>query len=212
MNTLNYRVTHDQHRPLVFVGKSFHNNTMYEYFRSKRPCLHITYEEMLEKPKSWFKQHQFMCSMSNIAFKKKVCQELIDREGDFFSVVSEYNAIGNKVKIGKGVFVNHFNVVYDDAVIGDHVTISTHIQISHESAIGDFCHISPYVYMCYTALGQGNFVGMRTGFFGYPEKRISTPNFCNFIIDSRVTEPTPYCATWNGKKKFDSRSSLELAL
>lgn len=209
---LDYKILHDADLPLVFVGRSYHNQTLYKYFEEIRTCFHMSLEQVLTMPDSWFRDHQFMCAMSNVAFKMQVANELEKRSAHFFSVMSLNSAIGHRVKIGHGTLINHFNVLYDDSIVADHTTVTNYVQISHEVTVESYCHVSPYTYLCFTKVGKGNFIGLRSGFFGYPDNKIITPDFCNFTTESRVSKSVPYMGTWSGGKLFSKDNSIELAL
>lgn len=212
MMSLDYQIIHDTDLPLVFVGRSYHNQTLYKYFKEKRSCLHMSLEQVQTMPDTWFQEHQFICSMSNVSFKMKVANELEKKSAHFFSVVSRNSAIGHRVQIGRGTLINHFNVLYDDSVVADHTTITNYVQISHEVTVGSYCHVSPYTYLCFTTVGNGNFIGLRSGFFGYPDNKITTPDLCNFVTESRITKSVPYVGTWAGNKLFSKDNSIKLPL
>ncbi len=209
---LEYKILHDHDLPLVFVGRSYHNNTLYRYWQQHRSCQHVTIEFLEQQSDSWFQQHQFMCAMSNVAFKKRIKEFLDSKSAPLFSVASGQSNIGYDVNIGGSTFINHNNNIYDCANIGSFVCVTNFVMISHEVVVGDLCHIAPYCYFSFTTTGVGNFVGMSNQFFGYPENKISTPAWCNFYANGRLTESVDTSGTWAGRKLVDSRTSLELAL
>jgi len=209
---LDYKIIHDADLPLIFVGRSYHNQTLYNYFKEIRNCSHMSLEQVLTMPDSWFRNHQFMCAMSNVSFKLKVKNFLESKSVDLFSVVSEDSVLGHNVRIGRSTLINHKNVLYDDAQVGDFSCITNFVMISHDVIIGDLCHIAPYCYFSFATTGTGNFVGMNNQFFGYPETKISTPAWCNFYANGRLTESVKTSGTWAGRKLVDNRTSLELAL
>lgn len=212
MNTLNYQVIHDLGKPLVFVGQSYHNTCLGRYFAGSRSVQVLSLEDLAQQSNQWFRDHQFMCAMSNIAFKQKIKNFLESKSADLFSVVSVNSTIGHNVTIGRSTLINHMNVLYDQSRIGDFSCVTNFVVISHEVSVGDLCHIGPYCYLCYSEIGTGNFVGLHSQFFGYPETRISTAAWCNFYANSRIANPVSTSGTWAGKKLADTRTSLELAL
>ena len=209
---LKYKIYHDTGQPLVFVGRSFHNTTLLQFFQDRRPCIHVSFEELNLMSDQWFQCHQFICCMSNIGFKTKVVEFLHDKNAHFFSVVSDNSIIGHNVHLGKGVMINHFNVIYDHNIIHDHACVTNHVTLSHKVKVGAYSHLSPYVYMCFTDIGCGNYIGLRSNFFGYPDKEIKTPALCNFQAESRVTRSVNKAGTWYGNRMVDTRTSVELDL
>jgi len=203
-----YHLMHDQQRPLCFIGQTFHNHTLYEYFRTQRPCEHLTVEQVLEKDQAWFDQRQFMCAVTNIGFKKQVIDSLAKVNLHWFSVIGDNSIIGHQVVIGHNTFVNNFNVIFDDNVIGNHCTITNYVTFSHGVAVGDFCHISPYSYLCFTELGQGVCVGVRSSFPGKPNNTVKIANWCNFMMNSVVINTITTPGTYSGKRLQSLETSL----
>ena len=209
---MHYKILYDHDKPLVFVGHSYHNRCLNRYFDYHRSTQIISIEDLEQQDLAWLQNHQFMCAMSNVSFRLKVKNFLESKSVDLFSVVSEDSVLGHNVTIGRSTLINHKNVLYDDAQVGDFSCITNFVMISHDVIIGDLCHIAPYCYFSFATTGTGNFVGMNNQFFGYPETMISTPAWCNFYANGRLTESVETSGTWAGRKLVDNRTSLELAL
>ena len=205
---MQYHMIHDQQRTLCFVGKTFHNHTLYEYFKTQRLCEHLTVEQVLEKDQAWFDQRQFMCAVTNIGFKKQVVDSLEKFNLHWFSVVSDNSIIGHQVTVGYNTFVNNFNVVFDQNTIGNHCTITNYVQLSHGVTVGDFGHISPYGYLCFTELRQGVCVGLRSSFPGKPDNTIVVTDWCNFMMNSVVINSIATPGTYFGKRLQSNETSL----
>ena len=209
---IEYRICHDNGKPLCFVGRTFHNSTLYRYFGTYRSCHAITVEELESQDSSWTQQYQFFCGVSNIAFKMRVKQAVDRLQSHCFSVVGDSTALGQNVQIGRGTLILNFNSIYDDAVIGDFCTVTNYISISHDVTINDFCHISPYGYFCFSEIGQGCYTGLRTSVFGYPDAPIKISAYTNLLADSRITTSIDQPGTYHGRRITDTKTSLELAL
>lgn len=205
---MHYQLLHDQQLPLCFVGNTFHNHTLYEYFKSKRSCEHMTVEDVLLKDQDWVNQRQFMCAVTNIGFKKQVIDQLASYNPSWFSVVSDNSHIGYHVSVGVNTFINDFNYILDDTVIGDHCTITAHTTLSHSVDIGDFSHISPYSYLSFTKLGQGSCLGLRSSFPGKPDNILNIHSWCNFMINSVVTKHIVTPGTYLGNRRVNGNTSL----
>jgi bifunctional N-acetylglucosamine-1-phosphate-uridyltransferase/glucosamine-1-phosphate-acetyltransferase GlmU-like protein len=153
-----------------------------------------------------------MCAVTNVAFKKQVVDSTAGFNPDWFSVVDQSNSIAPDVEVGKNTLINLFNSIYAGAVIGNHVTITNFNSLSHGVIIDEMCHISPYTYVCYTHLGKGVCVGLRSSFAGKPDKPISVTDWCNITMDSRITESITKTGTWYGNRRVNSQSSLDVKL
>jgi UDP-3-O-[3-hydroxymyristoyl] glucosamine N-acyltransferase len=209
---MQYSIIHDYELPLCFIGNTFHNHTLYNYFKQSRPCEHLSLEEVAGKDQSWIDARQFMGVVTSVPFKKQIADTLADRNIKWFSTVTANSHIGHNVKIGYNTFVNNFNVVYDDVVVGDHCTLANHLAISHCVSIGDFCHISPFSYLCFTTLGDGVCIGLRGTFPGKPDNRLTIADWSNFMLDSTVTESIESSGTYAGKRKQSDDTSLTLKI
>ena len=209
---MQYNVIHDQQLILCFVGNTFHNHTLYNYFKELRPCEHLSLEEVTSKDQSWIDQRQFMGVVTSIPFKKQIADTLTDKNVKWFSAISSNSQIGHNVTIGFNTFINNFNVVYDDVVVGDHCTLTNHLAISHCVAVGNFCHVSPYSYLCFTTLGDGVCIGIRGTFPGKPDHRLTVAPWSNFMLDSIVTESIDTSGTYAGKRRQSDETSLTLKI
>lgn len=209
---LGFDILHDLGRDLCFVGDTYHNEILSRYFGKFRKVQHVSFEEAVNQSQQWIQQHQFMCAVSNIKFKKMVVEEISSLGGEFFSAVSTSSMIGNHVQVGKNTLINHFNTIYDDTYIGNNCTLTNFLSISHEVRIDDFCHISPYVYLCFCEVMKGCYIGMRSSVFGYPENRITISEYINMLADSRLMQSLEISGTYHGRRLTDNRNSLELHL
>jgi NDP-sugar pyrophosphorylase family protein len=209
---MQYSIIHDHDLPLCFIGNTFHNHTLYNYFKNLRPCEHLSLEQVAEKDQNWINSRQFMGVVTIIAFKKQIADTLADKNIKWFSVVTANSHIGHNVKIGFNTFINNFSVVYDDVVVGDHCTLTNHLSISHCVVIGDFCHIGPFSYLCFTTLNDGVCVGIRGTFPGKPDNQLTIAAWSNFMLDSTVTKSITVSGTYSGKRKQSDETSLTLKI
>jgi len=206
---LDYDILHDRGLPMVFVGDTFHNHTLYSHFRDRRSCEHISLEQAMERDDAWFGRPQIMAVVTNVSFKKTLAEALGSRPVQWFSVVSTNTVLHHSVRVGENTLINSYNVFYDDCVIGDHCTITNYVMLSHEVTVGDMCHISPFTYLCFTDLGQGTVVGIRASFPGKPQTPISVCDWTNVLMDSRITQSIIEPGTYYGNRRSDEKTSLE---
>lgn len=209
---LGFNIMHDHGKDLCFVGDTYHNEILCRYFGRVRSVVKMRLEQVLQQSPQWIDQHQFFCAVSNVSFSIKVADAIAGIGGDFFSVYSDSAMIGDNVQIGKNTLINHFNVIYNDNSIGSHCTLANYISVSHDVNIGDYGHVSSYTYLCFCDIEPGCYLGLRSSVFGYPDNRIRIPQFTNLLADSRLMQSLPESGTFQGRRKTDTRSSLELHL
>ena len=205
---MQYRIINDLGLPFCFIGTTYHNHTLYNYFNGDRPCEHVSLEYVCQQDQTWFDKRQFMAVVTSVAFKKQIVESLNSRQINWVSVVSENTHIGHNVKIGRNTFVNNFNSIYDGVDIGDHCTITNFLSLSHCVTIKDYCHVSPYCYLCFTTLDQGVCVGVRSAFTGTPQQPIYVAPWSNFMLGSNVSGSIPMSGTYAGRRKQSDQTSL----
>lgn len=204
----NYTILHDNGLPLCFVGDTLYNHMLYTYWKDLRPCLHVTVEEAETHTQDWFDQHQFICIVSNVAFKRTVVEKLSRYNPHYFSVVGSENNF-NHVDIGVGTFIQHYNIaIWNNIKIGDYCTVTSYNTLGHDTTIDNFCHVSAYCFLTYTTLQPGNLLAIRSSFLGRPDKRIDIAPNCNFMCNSTVTKNVTKTGTYFGHKMVSQESSL----
>ena len=207
------KILHDLGRPLCFVGDTYYNNTLRDYFqKNNRVCVQFRVEDIENFPQDWFDQYQFMCSVSTIEFKYFVVDRLAHRKVDYFSVVGDYNVLLGDVTIGKNTFINCFNFFQPDVVVGDHCTITTHTAISHHANINSFSHVSAYCMVNHAVLEQGCCVGLRSSILGKPDQLTVIPAYTNVMAGSVITRSLPIAGTYYNKRKMSDLTSLTYEL
>ena len=205
---LTYQLLHDNNMTLCFIGKSFTNSLLLNYFAIHRSVVQYSFEELLTKDQTWFDSHQFIVTAANIPFKKMVIEGLASFSPSYFSVIADHNHIGFDVTIGRGVVVDDFNVLCDGTVIGNYTTISHHCALTHGVVVGDFCHVGPFAQFLYATIGNGSYMAARTSVVGSRDAPTETVDYCNFIIGSTVTKNIVSTGTYYGNRCIDRAGSL----
>lgn len=207
---MTYNTLHDQKKIITLVGNTFMNRTLFEYFRQQRPVEQVSLEDAVSRDEGWFLDRQFFCGANNIDFKKIVADKLSKKNASWISVISTKSDLSPDAQIGGNVFVNHFTVILDDAKIGDHCTVAPHAMLSHGVEVGPCSHIAPYCYLCFSRLGQGSCLGLRSTFTAKKHSPIQIADWCNFYVDSRVTASIDKSGTYFGQRLIGNANSLEL--
>ena len=82
-----------------------------------------------------------MCALGDVNFKKQYAEIILNKGGEFISLVHPTAIIGNNVKWGKGCIIGAYANLSSDTRLGDFVTFSIKAGMGHDSTIGDFSHI-----------------------------------------------------------------------
>lgn len=203
-----YSTLHDNGYPLVFVGNTVYNQMLYTYWNKIRPCFHLTVEEVEAYTSNWVDRHQFICAVSNVAFKREVVERLSKFDPHYFSIVGSYNSFNN-VSVGQGTYIQHYNdLAFGDSTIGNHCTLGSYLGFSHNVQVGDYCHISGYCFLNYTTLKDGVLLPVRTTVLGDPDRQIEIAENCNFMTGSTVTKSIEETGTYFGNRRVSSESSV----
>lgn len=209
LNNLRYNVLYDRFTPLCFVGDTYYNRMMYDYFVRVRPDTMLARVEDIENnDQKWFDGRQFIASSSNTKTKQYIIDRLADKNPHYFSVVGDNNHFAD-VQMGQGCFVEFFNTaVCNDIVIGNHCSIASYVTLGHNTQLEDFCHVSSYCFVNFTRLGQGSCVAVDTNFFGSQEQILTTAPYCNFMTSGTVTKPVAETGTYLGNRQVSKKSSV----
>ena len=181
---------------------------LYDYWQDIRPCQHITIEEAESYTQGWFNEHQFICAVSNVAFKREVVDRLSRFNPHYFSIIGNHNSFNN-VSVGRGTYIQHYNdLAFGGGVIGDHCTLGSYLGFSHNVIVGNFCHISGYCFLNYTTLNDGVVLPVRTTVLGDPDRQIEIAENCNFMTGSTVTKSITETGTYFGNRRVSAESSI----
>ena len=84
----------------------------------------------------------FVCALGTVTIKKKVCESILSRGGDFFTLIHTDTYISMNTKIGKGCILLSGARIHCDVSIGDFVVVQPYAIIGHDVVIGDWSHIN----------------------------------------------------------------------
>lgn len=83
----------------------------------------------------------FICALGDVNYKKQYSEIILNKGGDFISLVHPTAIIGTNAKVGKGCVVGAYANLSNDITIGDFVTMSIRAGMGHDSTIGNYSHI-----------------------------------------------------------------------
>lgn len=203
-----YTILQDNGLPLCFVGDTFYNKMLYEYFSKTRSCYIFQVEEIEHNDQSWFDQHQFMSAVSNVKTKYFLVEKIANKHPHYVSVIGTGNVFAN-VDIGQNTFIQNHNVCACQGVyIGNHCTIANFNTIGHDTILSDYCHVSSYCLTNFSKIGTGSCIGSRATVIGKPDELTITADHCNFALGSVVNQSVDQPGTYFGNRRLSNETSL----
>lgn len=113
----------------------------------------------------------FICALGDVFYKEKYCRMVLEKGGEFITLIHPTVQINQNVSIGKGCVFLSYAVIGSDAVIGDFVNIQHFGIIGHDVSVGDWSMID-----CHCFCGGFSKVGksctMHTSSVLVPQKEI----------------------------------------
>lgn len=183
---------------------------LYNYFRHVRPCVQVTLEHAESQTQQWADQYQFLCAVSNVAFKQKVVSALDKFNPHYFTVIGANNVFDN-INIGHGTYIQHNNVaICNNISIGNHCTICSFVTLSHYATISDYCHMSSYCFVNFATIGVGNVLALRSTVLGNGTTMniVQTADHSNFMLGSTITKSCDVPGTYFGNRYLSDNTSL----
>lgn len=103
----------------------------------------------------------FVCSIGGES--RRLCMEkIINRSGEFMTMIHPTSRIGTNVHIGKGTYVGAYTIIAADAFIDDYNFIQSHTIVGHDVQIGKWNRIDSYVMLVgATKIGEGCMIHTR---------------------------------------------------
>lgn len=101
-----------------------------------------------------------ICGIGSPSVKKEICQSLMEKGGNFISLIHPLAKMGRGSKIGNGSVICPNVVITCDVEVGDFVMINLSTTLGHDAKIGDWstlsaqCDITGFVEM-----GESVFMG-----------------------------------------------------
>ena len=113
----------------------------------------------------------FICALGDVHYKKKYVDLVIERGGEFISIIHKTAVIERNTQIGKGCVLSRNVQISCDCKIGDYVTMNFMAVVGHDAVIGNYSHLNSMSFMGgYSELKE--FVTMHTGAILQPRKKI----------------------------------------
>lgn len=103
-----------------------------------------------------FEDDVFVCALGDVHYKKHYSEIVLNKGGNFISLIHPTVSISNNTKIGAGCILLHNLMVSCDVVIEDFVTIQSFSAIGHDAKISKWSHLGLYSFLGgYSLVEQG---------------------------------------------------------
>jgi sugar O-acyltransferase (sialic acid O-acetyltransferase NeuD family) len=89
----------------------------------------------------------FTCALGDVAGKEKYVKIILEKNGKFVNLIHPTAIVRNIEQIGEGCIIQAFANVSAEVRIGSFVSIQAHTIVGHDAVIGDWCHLSPFVFL-----------------------------------------------------------------
>lgn len=90
------------------------------------------------------KDDVFICALGDVASKKKFSVIILEKGGEFISLIHNVSSINETAKIGKGCIIRYNALIACEAVIGDFTTIQSMSIVGHDAKVGKWCYIDSF--------------------------------------------------------------------
>lgn len=86
----------------------------------------------------------FVCSISSLMFKQRICESLLSRGALFQSLIAKTAKIEDHVQIGDGCIIANWVIVGCDSIIGKNCLIQDFAIVGHDCTVGDYVRIDTH--------------------------------------------------------------------
>lgn len=113
----------------------------------------------------------FICALGDVGYKKHYVQIILDKGGEFISLIHPTAIVGHNSAIGTGCIVGAYANISCDTCLRDFVTFSIKAGMGHDSSIGAYSHVGG---MCLISgfVSIGNSVTVHPGSIIVPHRKL----------------------------------------
>jgi len=101
------------------------------------------YPQILDSVENYAIQEDdvFVCALGDVRYKVKYTKMMLDKGGEFMTLIHKTAYISKNVEIGKGCLILADSRIHCDVKVGNYVTIQPKATIGHDTIIEDWCMI-----------------------------------------------------------------------
>lgn len=148
------------------------------------------------------KDDVFICALGSPKYKEKYAKMMLDKGGDFISLIDPSAVIEKNAEIGVGCIVMRDVRIGQDVRVGNFVTLDGRSLISHDDKIGDYSHIGATSFIAGNVLVEHG-VTVHPGSYIIPHRTIgeyAIIGVCSVVISNVKSHTTVF---GNPAKKID---------
>lgn len=93
------------------------------------------------------KDDVFICALGDPKWRKFYADIILQKGGEFISLIDKTARIGLNAQIGKGCVIRDYAIVSCDVIVGNFVYIQPFTVIGHDAVVKDYCHLNTYAFM-----------------------------------------------------------------
>ena len=113
----------------------------------------------------------FICALGESKYKKEYADIILNKGGEFISLISPKAYVQTNVKIGVGCVIGNMSTIACDSTLGDFVTVLGYADIGHDVTVGSWSHIGAYSFLGgFSSVGENCM--LQTGSKLIPHKKI----------------------------------------
>jgi len=87
---------------------------------------------------------QFLCALGDISAKKEYCKFILEKRGNFATLIHPSSIVGPRVEIGEGSILSPFTQLSCEIKLGKFVSFGTFSSAGHDVSIGDWSQVSSH--------------------------------------------------------------------
>lgn len=89
----------------------------------------------------------FVVALGDVNYKKIYTEKVIEKKGEFYSLIHPTAIINQNIKIGVGAIIGQYAVVSNDVTIGNHVIVHPFCVFGHDVTIGNYSSMGAYTFL-----------------------------------------------------------------
>lgn len=98
----------------------------------------------------------FVCALGDVKWKKHYVQMILDKGGEFMTLVHKSAIIGGNTQLGKGSIVGYMSQIDCDVRIGDFVNVQANVVVGHDTQVGNWSILDCFTFMGgFSSIGEG---------------------------------------------------------
>jgi sugar O-acyltransferase (sialic acid O-acetyltransferase NeuD family) len=117
------------------------------------------------------KDDVFICALGDVHYKKKYCEIIQGKGGEFITLQHKNATVYSTAKIGKGCLICQGVTVSADVEIGDFVVLQPMVLLGHDTKIGKWSHLNTGA-ICCGFVSVGELSTLHTGAIVTPKLKI----------------------------------------